>query len=147
MKFNMAQQQQIYEFIMKYNSDESFKDKVEELYFENPGMLSILEIYALEEIIQFGNNGIYNSLLELQENNVEETTEDNLEENTINADENTSNATVESDEADGHYDVILQVKPEKVSQIKSQIIDGKKCIIIPINEDEHTTVNGLDDLI
>ena len=29
----------------------------------------------------------------------------------------------------------------------TQIIDGKKCIIIPINEDEHTTVNGLDDLI
>lgn len=46
-----------------------------------------------------------------------------------------------------HYDVILQVKPEKISQIKSQIIDGQKCIVIPINEDEQTTVNGLDDLI
>ena len=45
------------------------------------------------------------------------------------------------------YDVILQVKPEKVPQIKSQIIDGQKCIVIPINEDEQTTVNGLDDLI
>lgn len=45
------------------------------------------------------------------------------------------------------YDVILKVKPEKVEQIKSQIIDGQKCIIIPISEDEQTTVNGLDDLI
>jgi hypothetical protein len=45
------------------------------------------------------------------------------------------------------YDVILQVKPEKIPQIKSQIIDGQKCIIIPINENEQTTVNGLDDLI
>ena len=92
-------------------------------------------------------NTVEDTTSEAVENNTEENTEDNLEENTINADENTSNATVESDEADGHYDVILQVKPEKVSQIKSQIIDGKKCIIIPINEDEHTTVNGLDNLI
>ena len=45
------------------------------------------------------------------------------------------------------YDVVLQVKPEKVSQIKSQIIDGQKCIVIPINENEQTTVNGLLDLI
>lgn len=46
-----------------------------------------------------------------------------------------------------HYDVILQVNPEKIPKIKSQIIDGQKCIVIPINEDEQTTVNGLDDLI
>ena len=97
MKFNMEQQQQIYEFIMKYNSDENFKDKVEELYFENPGMLSILEIYALEEIIQFGNNGIYKSLLELQENNVEETTFEDI--NTFlhlfNEDENFRNLKIQ----------------------------------------------------
>jgi len=45
------------------------------------------------------------------------------------------------------YDVILQVKPEKVSQITSQVIDGQKCIVIPIYENESTTVNGLEDLI
>ncbi|MGK0467765.1 DUF4317 family protein, partial [Clostridium sp.] len=41
----------------------------------------------------------------------------------------------------------LQVKPEKVSQIKYQIIDGQKCIVIPINDNEQTTVNGVDNLI
>ena len=46
-----------------------------------------------------------------------------------------------------HYDVVLQVKPEKIPQIKSQIIDGQKCIVIPINEDEQATVNGLNDII
>ena len=51
------------------------------------------------------------------------------------------------DESEENYDIILKVKPEKASQIKSQIIDGQKCIVIPINEDEQTTVNGLDDLI
>lgn len=45
------------------------------------------------------------------------------------------------------YDVVLQVKPEKVSQIKSQIIDGQKYLVIPINDDEHAKVNDLDDLI
>jgi len=45
------------------------------------------------------------------------------------------------------YDVILQVKPEKISQIKSQIINGQKCLVIPINENEQTTVNGLEDWI
>ena len=48
---------------------------------------------------------------------------------------------------DSSYDVIVQVKPEKVPQIKSQVIDGQKCIVIPINENEQTTVNGVDDLI
>lgn len=46
-----------------------------------------------------------------------------------------------------NYDVILKVKPQKVEQITSQIIDGKKCIIIPMDEDEHANVNGISNLI
>jgi hypothetical protein len=57
------------------------------------------------------------------------------------------NAVLEDNEVTPHYDVILQVKPEKIPQIKSQIIDGQKCIVIPINENEQATINGLDDLI
>ncbi|WP_138207628.1 DUF4317 domain-containing protein [Haloimpatiens lingqiaonensis] len=53
----------------------------------------------------------------------------------------------EDNKVTSDYDVILQVKPEKIPQIKSQIIDGQKCIVIPINEDEQATVNGLDDLV
>jgi hypothetical protein len=45
------------------------------------------------------------------------------------------------------FDVILQVKPEKLPQIKTQIINGQKCIVIPINENEQTAVNGSMDLI
>ena len=41
------------------------------------------------------------------------------------------------------YDVILRVKPQKLDQIKSEIIDGKKCIIIPMEEDEQANVNGI----
>ena len=42
------------------------------------------------------------------------------------------------------YDVILRVKPEKVPQIKSQVIDGQKCIVIPMDENEHAAVNGVN---
>lgn len=61
--------------------------------------------------------------------------------------EKVQDTNLEDNEDTPHYDVILQVKPEKIPQIKSQIIDGQKCIVIPINEDEQTTVNGLDDLV
>ncbi len=42
------------------------------------------------------------------------------------------------------YDIILKVKPEKASQIKSQIIEGQKYIVIPVEENEQTNVNGVD---
>ena len=39
-------------------------------------------------------------------------------------------------------EIILQVSPEKLPVIKTEIIHGKKCIIIPLEEDEHATING-----
>ena len=45
------------------------------------------------------------------------------------------------------YDVILRVKPEKVGQIHSQMIDGQKCLVIPMDEDEHAAVNGVNTTI
>lgn len=45
------------------------------------------------------------------------------------------------------YDVVLRVKPEKVSQIKSQIIDGHKCLVIPMEENEHAAVNGINTTV
>lgn len=42
------------------------------------------------------------------------------------------------------YDVILRVKPEKAAQIKSQVIGGQKCLVIPLEEDEHAAINGVN---
>lgn len=53
----------------------------------------------------------------------------------------------ENDEVSSEYDIVLKVKPEKIPQIKSEIIDGKKCIIIPVDENEQATINGLDDIV
>lgn len=77
---------------------------------------------------------------------INENTSDLDETVDINSEETTDDSS-KNDEVNSNYDVILQVKPEKIPQIKSQIIDGKKCIIIPIDEDEQTTVNGFNNLI
>lgn len=45
------------------------------------------------------------------------------------------------------YDVILRVKPEKVSQIHSQVLNGQKCLVIPMGEDEHAAVNGVNTTV
>lgn len=45
------------------------------------------------------------------------------------------------------YDVILRVKPEKASQIHSQEIGGKKCLVIPMEENEHATINGVNTTV
>lgn len=45
------------------------------------------------------------------------------------------------------YDVVLRVKPEKASQIKSQVINGQKCLVIPMGGDEHATINGVNTTV
>lgn len=50
----------------------------------------------------------------------------------------------EADEVVKTYDVVLRVKPEKVSQLKSEVINGQKCLVIPMAEDEHANVNGVN---
>lgn len=83
------------------------------------------------------NNNI--SLEEISDTDSREDLESNIK--------NVDDTDLDDNDTTLNYDVILQVRPEKIPQIKSQIIDGQKCIVIPINEDEQTTVNGLDDLI
>lgn len=62
--------------------------------------------------------------------------EDDLEQSSPSEIENNTDTT-ES------YDIVLKVKPEKVPQIKAQLIDGKKFIIIPVEDNEQTNVNGV----
>lgn len=62
--------------------------------------------------------------------------------------EDTSDSETEHEEhTNPNYDVVLNVKPQKVAQIKSQIIDGKKCIVIPLEENEQANVNGVNALL
>lgn len=47
------------------------------------------------------------------------------------------------DNIDKDYDIILRVKPGKIDEIKTQIIDGQEYIVIPVNENEKADINEL----
>lgn len=46
-----------------------------------------------------------------------------------------------------NFDVVLHVKPCKLSKIKTEVINGQRCIVIPLNDDEQATINGIEDMI
>lgn len=50
---------------------------------------------------------------------------------------------VDPDEARNWAEVFLRMKPDKAEQINCQMIDGKKYLMIPIEEDEHVNLNGV----
>ncbi len=64
MNFNEKQSNEIYEFIMRYNSEEEFKNNIQNLYDNEISKLSILYIYALEEILRYGTKGVFNKFIE-----------------------------------------------------------------------------------
>lgn len=39
-------------------------------------------------------------------------------------------------------DVIVKVRPEKVDDITTAFVDGKRCLVIPMEEDEEVRING-----
>jgi len=80
--------------------------------------------------------------LEEVKNNTE-TKEDSIVEDNI---ENPAVDTLE-DVSSASYDVVLHVKPDKLPKIKTEVINGQRCIVVPINDDEQATINGIKDLI
>ncbi len=70
-------------------------------------------------------------------------------ENGAENEDNAGNGASAEDETDGAktYDVILRVKPEKASQITSQVIGGRKCLVIPLDENEHAAINGVNTTV
>jgi hypothetical protein len=50
------------------------------------------------------------------------------------------------DNPPSNYDVVLNVKPHKLPMIKTEVIDGQRCIVVPMNDDEQVTINGRKDL-
>lgn len=135
--------------------------KIEKSYAESfgdtPPIADILiDNKALAAKAQKKKEEMLEKQVRILENKLERVTQDNSL-NTEAAVEVDSNNLIEENEnntfndnlseVDNNYDIVLQVKPEKVSKIKSEIINGQKCIIIPVDEDEHTNVNGVENLI
>ena len=69
MNFIKQNEKKITDFILKYNSDENFKEKVERKYFVKPYELAMYEIYALEEILRYGDKNIFNDLKKICDKN------------------------------------------------------------------------------
>lgn len=135
--------------------------KIEKSYAESfgdtPPVADILiDNKALAAKAQKKKEEMLEKQVRILENKLERVTQDNSL-NTEAAVEVDSNNLIEENEnntfndnlseVDNNYDIVLQVKPEKVSKIKSEIINGQKYIIIPVDEDEHTNVNGVENLI
>jgi hypothetical protein len=80
--------------------------------------------------------------------NLEVASDINLQEDSETTSDQNTDIEIKSDRNPAEdYDIVLQVKPEKVTQIKSQIIDGKKCIVIPLDENEQANVNGVSTVL
>ena len=67
MKFNEKQTQKIYDFLMNYNLDDEHKKEIENLYDNDINKLSILFIYALEEILRYGNKSLFAKFVEVND--------------------------------------------------------------------------------
>lgn len=65
----------------------------------------------------------------------------------IEASDEVVTETPSEEVAGENYGVVLHVNPAKLSKIKTQIIDGQRCILVPIDEDEQASINGIEDLI
>ncbi|SHJ50143.1 protein of unknown function [Dethiosulfatibacter aminovorans DSM 17477] len=42
--------------------------------------------------------------------------------------------------------VVLHVKPDKLPMIKTELINGQRCIVVPMDDDEQATINGMKDM-
>ena len=62
------------------------------------------------------------------------------DEDTLNEISNTSSTKTLT------YDVMVQVNPEKADQIKYEIIDGRKYLLVPMDENEQANINGVEKL-
>lgn len=89
--------------------------------------------------------------LELNEKNAQLEEKDSvIQEKNNQIEERTSQLLEKQEEIDNYtaqiktYDVVLHVKPEKASQIQAQVINGEKCLVIPMRENENATINGVN---
>lgn len=74
---------------------------------------------------------------------IEATIDDENEDSNVNHNnDNDIDIEIEHDPEE-NYAVILHVKPDKLPKIKTELINGQRCIIIPINDNEQTTINGI----
>lgn len=53
-------------------------------------------------------------------------------------------APLDPEEAKNWSEIFLRMKPDKAEQVKYETIDGQKYLLIPMEEDEHINLNGVE---
>jgi hypothetical protein len=141
------------EILMDSGLSEDITSKIETSYEENFGDEPPVIDYLIDKKLLAENEkrkvekALSEEVQKLQEI-LNETTKTVSSAQSNDEKENQTEDVFEYDEnTNASYDVVLHVKPEKMSQIESQIINGRKCIIIPMDENEHANVNGVTDFM
>ncbi|MDF2822368.1 MAG: hypothetical protein K0R15_2816 [Clostridiales bacterium] len=141
------------EILMDSGLSEDITSKIETSYEENFGDEPPVIDYLIDKKLLAENEkrkvekALSEEVQKLQEI-LNETTKAVSSAQSNDEKENQTEDVFEYDEnTNASYDVVLHVKPEKMSQIESQIINGRKCIIIPMDENEHANVNGVTDFM
>lgn len=127
------------------NIKKAYTDKFSESPFE---IENLIDKKALKENEKRKKEEHLKKKVQILEEELEKTKNDEAEnQGEKEANEALNEAASESEEHNNvslNYDIILKVKPQKVSQIKSQVVDGKKCIVIPVEDNEQANVNGIN---
>ncbi len=61
--------------------------------------------------------------------------------------ESAMDTELSDDQDKDDYDVVLHVNPNKLPTVKTEMINGRRCLVIPMEDNEKFTINGKDDLI
>lgn len=92
------------------------------------------EIKLLEEVATLKN--------ELKETKEESEEKDKQIETLVSME-----APVDPEDTQRWAEVFLRMKPDKAEQVKAQMIDGQKYLLIPMEDDEHINLNGVDTTV
>jgi hypothetical protein len=143
----------VQEILMESGLPEDITEKIEASYVETfsdapPVIEHLIDKKVLAENEKRKVNKALVEQIQVLQEKLEETTKASLSSHNDISNQTEDGFDSESENiTNTNYDVVLRVKDEKMSQIKSQMIDGKKCIIIPMDDNEHANVNGVTDFM
>lgn len=119
--------------------------KIEESYEENFGSEAplaehLIDAKALKANEQRKKEERLYKQIEVLENQLELV----MQETAITNEDSPESVTLDETTDTDNFQVVLHVNPHKVSEIRYEIINGQKCMIIPINENEQAKINGVE---
>jgi len=132
----------VQEILVEKGLSEEITAKIEASYAENFSEEPPVIDYLIDKKVQAENEKrkITKTLVE-QIHKLEEKLEEKKEERQ----QEKLDSYPEQESYEDEFDVILNVKADKMDQIKTSIIEGKKYLVIPIEENEHSKINGVAD--